>query len=356
MFMKRQSLVHYGAPLQSTQGAVPSPRNGEVLLRVSHCGLCHSDLHLVDGHFDLGEGKTLDIREGRELPFTPGHEICGTIEAHGPSVMGIANGNRLYAVYPWIGCGSCTRCQQGDEHLCDLMHHLGIHREGGFASHVLIPHPRYLIDVEGIDPAIAGSYMCSGLTAYSALKKALVAAGDGPLLIMGLGGVGFMAMELARSLTQRFIVIADIDQRKREAAEQKGADLVLDPQQPEARSALRSAAGRMAAALDFVGSTNSLDFAQSAVGKGGVVVVVGLMGGRFSLPVPMFALRQLSIIGSFVGSLPEARELINLVRQGRVQSIPVTVRPLDEANHAIEELRAGSILGRVALKPPADLS
>jgi alcohol dehydrogenase, propanol-preferring len=262
----------------------------------------------------------------------------------------------LYAVYPWIGCGSCTRCQQGDEHLCDLMHHLGIHREGGFASHVLIPHPRYLIDVEGIDPAIAGSYMCSGLTAYSALKKALVAAGDGPLLIMGLGGVGFMAMELARSLTQRFIVIADIDQRKREAAEQKGADLVLDPQQPEARSALRSAAGRMAAALDFVGSTNSLDFAQSAVGKGGVVVVVGLMGGRFSLPVPMFALRQLSIIGSFVGSLPEARELINLVRQGRVQSIPVTVRPLDEANHAIEELRAGSILGRVALKPPADLS
>ena len=356
MFMKRQSLVHYGAPLQSTQGAVPSPRNGEVLLRVSHCGLCHSDLHLVDGHFDLGEGKKLDIREGRELPFTPGHEICGTIEAYGSSVMGIANGNRLYAVYPWIGCGSCNRCQMGDEHLCDLMRHLGIHREGGFASHVLIPHPRYLIDADGIDPAIAGSYMCSGLTAYSAVKKAMAMAGDGPLLIIGLGGVGFMALEIARSMTQRLIVIADIDGRKREAAEQKGADLVLDPQQPEARKVLRSAAGRMAAALDFVGSSSSLDFAQSAVGRGGVVVVVGLMGGRFSLPVPMFALRQLSIIGSFVGSLPEARELINLVRQGRVASIPVTVRPLEEANHAIEELRAGSVLGRVALKPPADLS
>jgi D-arabinose 1-dehydrogenase-like Zn-dependent alcohol dehydrogenase len=356
MSMKRQTLVDYGAPLQFAQGVLPSPLNGEVLLRVSHCGLCHSDLHVIDGHFNLGDGKKLDIREGRELPFTPGHEICGTIEAHGPSVMGIANGSRLYAVYPWIGCGSCARCQRGDEHLCDLTRHLGIHRQGGFATHVLVPHPRYLIDVDGIDPAIAGSYMCSGLTAYSALRKAMAAAGDGPLLIMGLGGVGFMALELARSLTHRLIVVADIDARKREAAEQQRADLAIDPQEPEARKALRSTAGRMAAALDFVGSADSVDFAQSAVGKGGVVVVVGLMGGRFSLAVPMFPLRQLSILGSFVGSLPEARELIGLVRQGRVGSIPVTVRPLEEANSAIEELRAGSVLGRIALKPSAENS
>jgi D-arabinose 1-dehydrogenase-like Zn-dependent alcohol dehydrogenase len=354
--MKRQSLVGYGAPLQSTQSALPVPQNGEVLLRVSHCGLCHSDLHLMDGHFDLGEGKKLDITQGRELPFTPGHEICGTIEAHGPSVMGIANGKRLYAVYPWIGCGNCARCLEGDEHLCDLMGHLGIHRDGGFASHVLVPHPRYLIDVSGIDAAIAGSYMCSGLTAFSALRKALAAGGQGPLLIMGLGGVGFMALELARSMTQQPIAVADIDGRKREAAERCGADIIIDPQQPEARKALRAAMGQMTAAIDFVGSAASLDFAQAALGKGGMVVVVGLMGGRISLPVPMFPLRQLSIAGSFVGSLPEARELIGLVRQGGVHPIPVSVRPLEEANAAIEALREGGVLGRISLKPSADPS
>jgi D-arabinose 1-dehydrogenase-like Zn-dependent alcohol dehydrogenase len=350
MPIKRQSLVRYGAPLEPTEDILPVPQEGEVLLRVSHCGLCHSDLHLIDGHFDLGEGKRLDITQGRELPFTPGHEICGTIEAHGPLVMGIAAGKRLYAVYPWIGCGICHRCLKGDEQLCDDMRHLGIHRGGGFASHVLVPHPRYLVDVDGIDPTIAGSYMCSGLTAYSALKKTTLSE-DGPLLIVGFGGVGSMALEIARHLTQRPIAVADIDDKKRAAALRASADFVIDPKQADARMLLRSRMGRMAAAIDFVGSDHSLDFAQSAVGKGGIVVVVGLMGGRVSLPVPMFPLRQLAIAGSFVGSLPEARELIRLVRKDCVQSIPVTVRPLEEVNAAIEELRTGQVIGRVVLKP-----
>src|SRR5688572_27300142 len=250
--MKRQSLVGYGAPLQSTQSALPVPQNGEVLLRVSHCGLCHSDLHLIDGHFDLGEGRKLDIRDGRELPFTPGHEICGTIQAHGPSVMGIANGEKLYAVYPWVGCGACWRCERGEEHLCDKMSHIGIHRDGGFASHVVVPHPRYLIEAEGIDPEIAGIYMCSGLTAYSALRKALADAEEGPLLIMGFGGVGFMALELAQTLSNRDVVVADIDATKREAALARGAALAIDPSAAEARALIKIEMGRMAAAIDFV--------------------------------------------------------------------------------------------------------
>jgi D-arabinose 1-dehydrogenase-like Zn-dependent alcohol dehydrogenase len=349
--VSRQSLVRYGAPLERTEARFPPPQDGEVLLRVEHCGLCHSDLHLLEGHFDLGEGKALDITEGRQLPFTLGHEICGTIEAHGPAVGGIANGKRHYAVYPWIGCGDCERCQRGEEQLCGDMHHLGIHRDGGFASHVLVPHPRYLLEVDGIDSSIAGSYMCSGLTAFSALRKMTAAAQEGPLLIVGLGGVGLMALELARSMAQRIIVVADIDPRKRAMALQQGADLAIDPAPPDARQQLRTAVGRVAAAIDFVGSDDSLDFAQAAVGKAGVVIVVGLMGGRIALPVPMFPLRQLSIIGSFAGSLPEARELIGLVRQGRVNKIPVEVRSLEDVNAAIAALRSGDVMGRLVLRP-----
>jgi D-arabinose 1-dehydrogenase-like Zn-dependent alcohol dehydrogenase len=349
--IQRQALVGYGAPFEGMETPVPVLKDGEILLRVSHCGLCHSDLHLIEGHFDLGEGRKLDIRDGRQLPFTPGHEICGTIEAHGPSVMGIADGGKLYAVYPWIGCGACWRCQRGEEHLCDKMSHIGIHRDGGFASHVVVPHPRYLIEAEGIDPEIAGLYMCSGLTAYSALRKALADAEEGPLLIMGFGGVGFMALELAQALSARDVIVADIAATKREAALARGATLAIDPSLAAARASLKTEMGRMAAAIDFVGSVNSLDFAQSALARGGSVVVVGLMGGRIGLPVPMFPLRQISIIGSFVGSLPEARALIGLVREKSIRPIPVTVAPLSGANEAIDALRHGRVIGRMVLKP-----
>ena len=349
--IQRQALVEYGAPFKGMETPMPVLKDGEILLRVSHCGLCHSDLHLIEGHFDLGEGRKLDIRDGRQLPFTPGHEICGTIQAHGPSVMGIANGEKLYAVYPWVGCGACWRCERCEEHICDKMSHIGIHRDGGFASHVVVPHPRYLIEAEGIDPEIAGIHMCSGLTAYSALRKALADAEEGPLLVMGFGGVGFMALELAHTLSNRDVVVADTDATKREAAMARGAALAIDPSAAEARSLLKIEMGRMAAAIDFVGSMSSLDFAQSALARGGSVVVVGLMGGRIGLPVPMFPLRQLSIIGSFVGSLPEARALIGLVRQKSVRPIPVTVTPLAAANEAIDALRQGRVLGRMVLKP-----
>lgn len=107
----------------------------------------------------------------------------------------------------------------------------------------------------------------------------------------------------------------------------------------------------MAAAIDFVGAESTLDFAQGAVGKAGAVVVAGLLGGRFSIPIPMFPLRQLAILGSYVGTLAEARELIGLVKQGRIAPIPVDVRPLAAANAAIADLRCGRVLGRVVLEP-----
>ena len=170
--MRRQSLVAYGQPLSPTERAAPMPTGSEALIRTTHCGVCHSDIHLQEGHFDLGGGKHLDIKSGRPLPFTLGHEIAGTLEAVGPAAKGVTLGTR-YAVYPWIGCHKCGLCQRGDEHLCATPRALGVALDGGFASHVLVPDAKYLLDIAGIPLELAGSYMCSGLTAYGALKKAL---------------------------------------------------------------------------------------------------------------------------------------------------------------------------------------
>jgi D-arabinose 1-dehydrogenase-like Zn-dependent alcohol dehydrogenase len=232
--MHRQSLTEYAKPLQATEAPTPTPHGTEVLLRVSHCGVCHSDLHLQDGYFDLGGGQKLDVRGSRQLPFTFGHEIAGTVEAAGPDVQGVDKTKR-YAAFPWIGCGKCGLCARGDEHICNAPRALGITVDGGYATHVLVPHPRYLIDAEGVAPEFAGALMCSGLTGYSAIKKAIPYLRVGPLMIVGLGGVGMMGLQFARAMTDKAIFVADIDASKREAALKLGAAEAFDPADAGAR-------------------------------------------------------------------------------------------------------------------------
>jgi D-arabinose 1-dehydrogenase-like Zn-dependent alcohol dehydrogenase len=349
--MRRQSLVAYGSSLESTIAEIPVPSGSEVLVRVSHCGVCHSDVHLQDGYFELGNDKRLDVRAGRELPFTLGHEIAGVVEAVGPQASGVTAGER-FAVYPWIGCGQCRLCSRGDEHLCDAPRSLGITVDGGFASHVLVPHPNYLLNVDGVSPELAGSFMCSGLTAYSALKKAQPFLGGRPLLIVGLGGVGMMGLQFARALVDGPILVADIDPGKRAAAMTFGASDAFDPFNPDVRKSIgKVSRGGVGAVVDFVGSEISLRFAYGVIGKCGAAIVVGLMGGSFSAPVPMFPLRALAIMGSFVGSLGEAHEMLRLVKSGSISPIPVDLRALDKANAALDDLRHGRVLGRVVLTP-----
>lgn len=348
--MHRQSLIDYGKPLQTTEAATPTPSGSQILLRVSHCGVCHSDIHLQDGYFDLGGGQKLDVRGNRQLPFTFGHEIAGTVESVGPEAQGVSQGQR-FAAYPWIGCGKCALCARGDEHLCNAPRALGITVDGGYATHVLVPHPRYLLDVEGIAPEIAGPLMCSGLTGYGAVKKALGYMKLGPMLIVGLGGVGMMGLQFAKALTDRPILVADLDPAKREAALKLGAAEAFDPTDQGARKAIMKASGGVGAAIDFAGSDKSLNFAHAPVAKGGAVIVVGLFGGGFSIPVPMFPLRALTIMGSYVGSPEEAREMLELVKAGKVAPIPVETRPLEQAGKSLDDLRAGKIVGRVVITP-----
>ena len=134
--LRRQSLTAYAQPLCETIVDCPRPKGSEVLVRIHRCGVCHSDLHMQDGYFLLGEDKKLDVRAGQTLPFTLGHEIAGAVEEVGEAADGAVPG-RAVAVYPWIGCGECAACRCCEQNICAAPRHLGIYADGGFASHFI---------------------------------------------------------------------------------------------------------------------------------------------------------------------------------------------------------------------------
>jgi alcohol dehydrogenase len=344
----RQSLVAYGAPLCESVADLPRPQGSEVLVRVRSCGVCHSDIHMQDGYFTLAGDKKLDVTAGRGLPFTLGHEIAGVIEAAGPDAR--TETGRAVAVYPWIGCGVCAACKAGEENLCAAPHHLGIYADGGYATHVLIPHPRYLLDHAPLSPAFAGALMCSGLTAYAALRRLVDRATRGPLLLIGMGGVGMMGLSLARAMFNAAPLVADIDASKREAALKAGACAAFDPTDPAARKALLKDTGGLSGIVDFVGAESSLAFAVSLLARGGKVVVTGLFGGNFSLPAAMFALKGIGVEGIITGTLAEASDLLALAREGHIAPPPIAEHPLREAEAALSDLRRGNVIGRLALR------
>jgi D-arabinose 1-dehydrogenase-like Zn-dependent alcohol dehydrogenase len=350
--MIRQSLTAYATPLCETVVETPTPRGTEVLVRISRCGVCHSDVHLQDGYFSLGGDKKLDVTapSQRALPFTLGHEIAGTVEAAGPDAA--VKPGQSFAVFPWIGCQQCAACKAGEENLCSAPRHLGIQVDGGFATHVLVPHEKYLIDHAGVPAALAGAYMCSGLTAYSALKRIAEHAKRGPALLVGLGGVGMMGLSFALALFPDPPIVADIDAGKREAALEAGAASAYDPRDPGARKALLKATGGVYGAVDFVGSDGSLAFATGALARGGKVVVTGLIGGTYTTPIAMFPLRVFTIEGTMTGTLAEGQEMMALARAGKIPAVPIIERPLDAAQSSLDALREGrGAIGRVVLMP-----
>lgn len=348
--MRCYPVTAFGAPLPRTERPTPAPQGTEVLLRVTAAGVCHSDLHLSEGKFDLGEGESFDLSRTMPLPVTMGHEIAGEVVACGPAAEGIVPGDRR-VVFPWIGCGTCGLCASGDEQLCGRPRALGIVADGGYADHVLVPHPRYLLAFDGLSDAAACTLACSGLTAYGALAKVAPLGGADPLLVIGAGGVGLSAIRLARAVTGTPAIAADIDPAKREAALKAGAASVVDPAAPGAARALIKETGGVAAALDFVGATASAQFGLDALRKGGRLVVVGLFGGSLRLKLPLVPMRAINIGGSYVGSLAQFRDLVALARAGGLPPLPVQDRPLDGVNAALDDLKAGRIVGRAILRP-----
>lgn len=341
----------FGKPLAQVLRDTPQPQGSEVLLRVAACGVCHSDLHLHDGYFLLGEGQRLDLSRGIAPPRTLGHEIVGTVSALGPDASDVAIGERR-VVYPWIGCGRCNLCAAGNEHLCNAPRGLGVQRDGGFADHVLVPHPRYLLAFDPLPPEQACTLACAGVTAYSALRKAAPLAAADALLIIGAGGVGLSAIRLARKLFEQAPIVAEIDRDKWDLAREAGAGELIDPAAPDAVKALiKATGGGVAVAIDFVGAAATFAFGLATLRKAGKLVSVGLFGGGAQVMPALVALKAVQICGSYVGSLQEMHELMALARAGTLPPLPVTTMPLADVALALAALRAGRVRGRAVLIP-----
>ena len=350
--MRCCAITEFGEPLEEIEAPTPKPEGDEVLLRVTACGVCHSDLHIWEGHFDLGEGRKADLTAGRDLPFNLGHEIAGEVVAVGENVTGVSVGDKRVA-FPWIGCGQCDICQGGAEHQCPRSRQvLGVYRNGGYADHVLVPHGRYLFDYGDVPAELACTYACSGITAYSALKKIQKAAERGHLMIIGAGGVGMNALALAREVTDAKITVCDIDEGKLAQARELGADNVVNSGEKDAHKQVKGMTdGGPAAIVDFVGAPASVGFALRTLGHAGTLAIVGLIGGSMPLSIPIIPLTAATITGSYVGSIEEFEELMALARAGKIPQIPVEKRPLADAQKSLDDLKTGSIVGRAVLTP-----
>ncbi len=343
-------VIEHGKPLQKVIHETPKPNGTEVLVRITRSGVCHSDLHIWDGYFDLGGGKKFYVKDrGCIPPFTLGHEPFGIVEALGPKAKGVKIGQKR-VVFPWIGCGACPVCRDGLDNYCAAMRSLGVTRPGAYSTHVLVPHPRYLVDASGVDEAFAATLACSGITAYSAIGKIPKLNARDWVAVIGCGGVGLTAVSVLKAKGIRNVIACDVDEGKLAAATKLGAKLTLDTRAPDAARQLQGlAGGYLAAAIDFVGMPATAALGLGALRKGGRYVICGLFGGELVHPLPPFAQRAIGIVGSYVGNLQELKEVVALAKKKKLQPTPVTTRPAAEVTAILEELKAGKVLGRVVL-------
>jgi D-arabinose 1-dehydrogenase-like Zn-dependent alcohol dehydrogenase len=284
---------------------------------------------------------------GMNPPLTLGHEPYGTVVAAGPEAVQAPIGqDRL--VCPWIGCGTCARCREGQDNHCMAPRWVGVQRNGGYSDHLLIPHSRYLVDASGVDAPWAATLACSGLTTYSAVSKLAPIPREEWVVVMGAGGLGLAAIGVLRALGHERIVSVDIDPAKFGAARAAGAAATVNSKDPDAAKQLQQIAGGLFyGGVDLVNNAQTASLALGTLRKGGKLIMVGLYGGDIPLSLVAVVQRALTIQGSSVGTVAELKEVVALARAGKIKPMPIETRPLSEVSRTLDELKEGKILGRV---------
>ncbi len=353
MRMRSFQVCRCGEPMQFAETATPKPKGTEVVVKTLAAGVCHSDLHIWEGFYDLGQGKRLMLEErGVKLPLTMGHENVGEVVAVGPRAKGVKVGDKRL-VFPWIGCGTCAVCKRGEEQLCAAPRFLGVYRDGGYATHILVPHPRYLLAYpKKMKPEQAAPLACSGVTAYGALKKLGSLVKTEPVVIFGAGGLGLICIAIVKAMKGKGVIAVDIDPVKRDVAKRQGALAAIDPNAPDAVAQIQKAAkGPVWAAIDFVGNSQTAQLGVDSLVKGGKLIVVGLFGGDITVSLPFVPIRAMTIQGSYTGSLQELTELVKLVSKQPLPLVPTRTVELEGAQNVIADIKAGKVVGRTVLTP-----
>lgn len=343
--MKAVRYVETGRPPEVVDIPKPSPGPGEVLIRIAGAGVCHSDLHVLDHGI------------GIPGPFTLGHENAGWVAGLGQGVSGWKEGDKAAVYGPW-GCGRCHTCQTSAENYCEHSASIptfggGLGSDGGMAEYMIVPSPRLLVPLGALDPLQAAPLSDAALTPYHAIKAALPwLLPDATVLVLGIGGLGHMAVQILKALTPALIIAGDVDNAKLAHARTLGVAHAINTRDGKAAAKeIRAIVGErgVAVALDFVGVQPTIDLCVRVVGRASRIAIVGLGGGilHYSQGSPPFGC-DVSI--PYWGSRTELMEVIALAEAGRIKA-DVEIFSLEQAAEVYERLREGRIKGRAVLVP-----
>lgn len=336
--MKAARLQSPGKPLKILEVNNPEPGPGEVVVKVASSGVCHSDLHIAKGEF-----------ASVKCPITLGHEPAGTIYSVGEGVKDLKIGQPVL-VYPGVGCGHCWFCLQGEENHCENGRFFGFDQDGAYAEYLLVESPRYLFPIPGLSIDETAPLACAGITAYHAVKaKALPVLHPGDCaVVIGVGGLGHIAIQLLKKLSTCPIIAVDVRRRSLLLAEELGADNTILAGKDLASKVRKVAKSGVGAVIDFVGSTSTLTASYAMLRACGRVVVVGAAGG--SLKMEAGSTNGREVHGSILGSRSEMQELIELARR-KLFKVMVKTYALEHVNEVLRMLEEGRITGRAVLKP-----
>jgi alcohol dehydrogenase, propanol-preferring len=314
---------------------------GEVLVRVLACGVCHSDLHVALGEWEL-------LKPITKVPLILGHEIAGVVESVGEGVDSLEV--RDFVGIPWLHftCGVCEYCLAGRETLCGKQQITGVTVNGGFAEFVKAPASHTVKLPDALQPEEAAPLLCAGLTVYRAIQDSGIQAGQ-RLAVFGIGGLGHVAIQVAKAMGVQ-VVAVDVSAEKLALATECGADAVVNATEGPVHKAIKALGGAHVALVTSA-SRSAYEAALRSLRKGGTLSMVGM--GPEAIPISTVSMvsGEYRILATAVGTREDLRELLDLVTRASIRC-RIETRLLEEVNQVFDELKAGAITGRAVLSFP----
>lgn len=329
-----------GKPVTFETLPVPKPGRGDILIKVVACGVCHSDLHAMDG----------DWTPLPALPLIPGHEVAGIVAALGPDVTGISIGQRVGVPWLYSSCGTCEFCLSGMETICKQAEATGYSKPGGYAEYMVAPAAYCGKLPDDCDMAEMAPILCAGVTTYRGLKRTGVRPGQW-MTVIGIGGLGHIAVQYARAMGMRVAAI-DVADNKLALAKELGAEVVIDGRGQSPAEAAQSVFGGAHGAVVTAVATSAFELAVKVLRPGGTVAFIGLPGGdkdTIRTSISGLVNGELSITGSNVGTRADLNEAVAFAARGLVTA-RIEKQPLEAVNEIFDRMRKGQIVGRVVLE------
>jgi alcohol dehydrogenase, propanol-preferring len=326
-------------PLRIETVPIPEPGPGELLIKVTACGVCHSDLHAVDG----------DWTPPPVLPLIPGHEVAGRVVGLGPGTAGFAAGDHVGVPWMYSACGTCDFCLAGMETICKAAEATGYTKPGGYASYMVAPAAFVGRLPDDADPYALAPILCAGVTTYRGLKRTGARPGQW-VTILGIGGLGHIAIQYARAMGLR-VAAVDVAEDKLTLARALGAEVTVNAAQGDAAADVQSAIGGAHAAIVTAVASKAFEQAVMMLRPGGTVAYIGLPGGKadeIRSSISAIVNWELTVRGSNVGTRLDLNEAIAFAANGLVKAKIRTVK-LGDINAVLEEMRQGRIVGRAVI-------